>query len=76
MSYSYYLIHGLVLKFIELVLKRIIPQQPTTPWLFWGFMPLAFAATLIGSTILFMLVEKRFSLVVRRQAHEAPITNA
>lgn len=75
MSYSYYLIHGLVLKFIELVLKRIIPQRPTTPLLFWGLMPFAFAATLIGSTLLFMLVEKRFSLAVRRQPREKEVLN-
>jgi len=63
MSYSYYLIHGLALKFVFLVFEKIYPAQHTDTWIFWLLLPLTFFFTLIPSAILFVFVEKPFSLV-------------
>jgi peptidoglycan/LPS O-acetylase OafA/YrhL len=63
MSYSYYLLHSLVLRFIFLILEKIYPAQHADSWLFWSLLPLAFFITLIPSAILFIFVEKPFSLV-------------
>jgi len=65
MSYSYYLIHGLALKFIFLVLGVIYPAHNSGDLLFWLLLPIVFFLTLIPSTLLFIYVEKPFSLVRR-----------
>ncbi|HEY6188754.1 MAG TPA: acyltransferase [Pyrinomonadaceae bacterium] len=61
-SYSYYLIHGLTLKIIAVALMRL----PLTPSLslaaFWLGLPVFFFLTLVSSTLLFILVERRFSI--------------
>ena len=61
-SYSYYLIHGLTLKIIAVALMRL----PLTPALslaaFWLGLPVFFFLTLVSSTLLFILVERRFSI--------------
>jgi peptidoglycan/LPS O-acetylase OafA/YrhL len=63
MSYSYYLIHGLTLKFIFLVVQKINPAQHSDSLLFWVLFPVAFMFTLIPSAVLFIFVEKPYSLV-------------
>lgn len=65
MSYSYYLIHGLSLKFLFLALAIVYPPQNADVLLFWIGMPLAFAFTLIPSAMLFIWVERPFSLDIR-----------
>ena len=65
MSYSYYLLHGFVVHAAALVLGAILPGG-MADWIFWLFMPVAFAATLAASAILFVGVEKPFSLKPRR----------
>ena len=63
MSYSYYLIHGLTLKAAALVLTWIVPPTGDSPALFfWAALPMAFFLTLLSSTLLFVFIEKRFSL--------------
>ena len=62
MSYSYYLIHGFTLQFIALILMKFAPQTVATALGFWLFMTISFTLTWISSTILFVAVEKRFSL--------------
>ncbi len=63
MSYSYYLLHGLTLKFGFLVLAKLMPNQATNELLFyWLWIPL-FVLTLLTSFILFLFVERPFSLV-------------
>jgi exopolysaccharide production protein ExoZ len=62
MSYSYYLIHGFTLQFIALILIKLAPQTVATTSGFWLFMTISFTLTWISSTILFVAVEKRFSL--------------
>lgn len=62
MSYSYYLIHGLSLKFIFLVVAFIYPPAGSDVVVFWVMLPIAFLWTLIPSTVLFLMVEKPYSL--------------
>ncbi len=68
MSYSYYLIHGLTLKFIFLMLSIICPPANADDWLFWVALPLTFAVTLISSTFLFIYIEKPFSLTIPQKS--------
>ncbi len=62
MSYSYYLMHGLTLKGCFMLMAWIIEPNKQFDTLFWFAMPLLFLATLISSFILFILIEKPFSL--------------
>jgi peptidoglycan/LPS O-acetylase OafA/YrhL len=66
MSYSYYLIHGLALNGLALIAVAKFGRVGHSPLLFWLGMPLAFAATLVSSAVLFWLVERRFSLAPRK----------
>jgi peptidoglycan/LPS O-acetylase OafA/YrhL len=70
MSYSYYLIHALTINAAAMVLGKAIPNGG--PALYWGFMLPVFAATLVTSTLLFMGVEKPFSLMVKPKAKPEP----
>jgi peptidoglycan/LPS O-acetylase OafA/YrhL len=64
MSYSYYLVHGLTLKVAFVVLTKLMPPAPHGPLFMGLLLPLMFAVTLIPSGVLFMLVERPFSLKV------------
>jgi len=64
MSYSYYLIHGLALKFTFLLFGLIYPPQGSGELLFWVLLPLAFLITLVPSGMLFLYVERPYSLFV------------
>lgn len=64
-SYSYYLIHGLTLKALVKFLSVVCPSWLTAQLCFWVWLPLAFLLTFVSSTILFVLVEKPFSLTLR-----------
>jgi exopolysaccharide production protein ExoZ len=64
MSYSYYLLHGLALKAAFLVLGWVAPAADHASWIvFWGLLPVMFVLTLVPTTVLFLLVERPFSLV-------------
>jgi len=65
MSYSYYLVHGLTLKGVAVALSRIIVPRPHSPVLFAILLVAGFCATWVCSSILFLLVEKPFSLTPR-----------
>ncbi len=67
MSYSYYLLHGLALKTAFLFFPVHFPQN--APVLFWGLLPCAFILTLIPTTLLFLFVERPFSLVFPGKSH-------
>jgi len=61
MSYSYYLAHGFVVRIAMVVIAKFLHgAMPLT--LFWALMPVLFVATLAVSAVLFVTVEKRFSL--------------
>lgn len=61
MSYSYYLIHGLTLKAVFSVLMVGLPPTATPDLGAWLLLP-AFAVTLLPSALLFLAVERPFSL--------------
>jgi peptidoglycan/LPS O-acetylase OafA/YrhL len=67
MSYSYYLVHGLALKAAFVVLAAALPASEHGPLFFWTLMALMFALTLVPSTLLFLLVERPFSLAPKRK---------
>jgi len=74
MSYSYYLLHGLTLKAGFLVMKHVLPPASVGDGvlLFWLLMPVMFAATLLPSAVLFLTIERPFSLVAGSHAKRAP----
>jgi exopolysaccharide production protein ExoZ len=61
-SYSYYLLHGLTLKAIFLIVSNIFPGAVFGPWFFWAFLPIAFLITLPPTVILYLAIERRYSL--------------
>ncbi len=68
MSYSYYLIHGLTLKFLFLLLPVLIsPTQSSSFLYFWLWLPFFFA-TLIVSFFLFVIIERPFSISKRNNS--------
>jgi peptidoglycan/LPS O-acetylase OafA/YrhL len=68
MSYSYYLIHGLTLKFLFLFLPFLIsPTQSSSFLYFWLWVPF-FIATLIVSFFLFVVIERPLSIVKRNNS--------
>ncbi len=65
MSYSYYLLHGLALKFIFMMLEMMYPSQGNDVLILWLLLPPVFFLTLLPSAILFIYIEKPYSLVRR-----------
>ena len=65
MSYSYYLVHGLTLKAGFLVLSWILPPTGGESVLHWLLLLPMFGLTLIPSAMLFLLIERPFSLEPR-----------
>lgn len=70
MSYSYYLLHGIVVRVAMVGLAHFVPGE-LPALLFWALMPVAFAATLVPAAILFVVVERPFSIRPARP-HSAP----
>ena len=62
MSYSYYLLHGLTLNGVALVVTRLYPPTGGQSLALVAGLPFAFAATVVASASLFILVEKPLSL--------------
>jgi exopolysaccharide production protein ExoZ len=71
MSYSYYLLHGLTLNGAFLALSKVLPPSGEQAELFWLLLPPMFALTLLPSAVLFLLIERPFSLAPRK-ARGAP----
>jgi peptidoglycan/LPS O-acetylase OafA/YrhL len=69
MSYSYYLIHGLTLRVLWTLLERAGWLSGNSLILFWALLPVGSMATCAVSAVLFLLVERRFSLVIAAQTH-------
>ncbi|MGD9528746.1 acyltransferase family protein [Pseudonocardia sp.] len=67
-SYSYYLVHALTLKFFALAVAGIAVPTGMEPALFWLVLPTAFAVTMATSALLFVVVERPLSLTHRRAA--------
>ena len=64
-SYSYYLIHSLGLNALFLLLPRVLPPDKASTAIFVWLMPIAFLASLPLSVLLFILVERRWSLGIK-----------
>lgn len=62
MSYSYYLLQGLVLKISFMALALVLPATAQGLLFFWALMPVMFAITLIPTAALYVLIERPFSL--------------
>jgi peptidoglycan/LPS O-acetylase OafA/YrhL len=62
MSYSFFLLHGLMLKGLFLFLAT--RALPAARWeaTFWLLLPVAFLAALLPSAVLYLLIERPFSL--------------
>jgi peptidoglycan/LPS O-acetylase OafA/YrhL len=67
MSYSYYLIHGITLKFLFMILPFILAPSGEDAWVFYLLFIPCFILTLVSSVLLYALVEKPFSLINRRK---------
>jgi peptidoglycan/LPS O-acetylase OafA/YrhL len=76
MSYSYYLLHGLVLKAEFFALSKLLPPTGHDAALFWALLPPMLALTLIPSAALFLLVERPFSLAPRKKRGAPPLPQA
>ena len=68
MSYSYYLLHGLVLNAGFLLLAQVLPAAGQGAWVFWGLLPVLFGLTLLPTAVLFLLVERPYSLAPSSKA--------
>ena len=71
MSYSYYLLHGLVLKAALMIFAKILSSTPSAGGVFWALSVPMFVVTLIPSALLFIAIERPFSLSRTRPAQAA-----
>jgi exopolysaccharide production protein ExoZ len=65
-SYSYYLVHGLLLQFILALVQRLPVPKTWPAAICLAFLGASFAVTAVGSAAVFLAIEKPFSL--RRQS--------
>jgi exopolysaccharide production protein ExoZ len=66
MSYSYFLFHGLVLNGVAFSMEHLIRPETKSMLLFLVLLAANLLLTVSGSLALFLLVEKPFSLAVKR----------
>lgn len=66
MSYSYFLVHGLALNATAYMFRAAFPGNPQSAALFAALFILNLALTLIASYIVYMAVERPFSILPRR----------
>lgn len=69
MSYSYYLIHGVTLKGFSLLVAPYLPREGVGVPGFMLLMMLGMLATLLTSSVLYVNVERRYSLTPAPRAH-------
>lgn len=72
MSYSYYLIHGLALKGAFLIFAKFVEKAEYGGVFFFALMPFMFIFSLIPSAILFLIIERPFSLAVNKEKQQIP----
>lgn len=73
-SYSYYLIHGLALKALFMVAASWWPgAEGAMPGMFWLCLPLAFAVSCGPALVLFLAIERPYSLAPGRAARAAAV---
>ncbi len=71
-SYSYYLVHGLVLKLLFVSFPKLNLPLIAAPWLFWVLLMPALLGTLLAAATLFLMVEKPFSIAASQIKHQKP----
>jgi peptidoglycan/LPS O-acetylase OafA/YrhL len=76
MSYSYYLLHGLALKAGFTVLQKFVPATTSETSFFFAMLIPMFVLTLIPTTVLFLFVERPFSLAPRKSPAKIAETEA
>jgi peptidoglycan/LPS O-acetylase OafA/YrhL len=62
MSYSFFLLHGLMLKCAFFLLANIERPTASATAMYWLLLPAVFLAALLPSVLLFFWIEKPFSL--------------
>ncbi len=74
MSYSFYMVHALAMQFAVLVLATFLPASSAYgPLLFWAFMPALFVTALVPAVLMYLFVERRFSLKPTRTPDDGPV---
>ncbi len=68
MSYSYYLLHGLALRAGFTLVAKLLPPAAQGSLFFWSLLPVMFAITLLPTAILFLAIERPFSLKPQHSA--------
>jgi len=58
-------VHGLALKGAFLVIALLLPDPRFDSLIFWGLLPPMFLVSLVPAALLFLLVERPYSLKVR-----------
>jgi peptidoglycan/LPS O-acetylase OafA/YrhL len=79
MSYSYYLIHGVTAHAVALIWAAVVRHHLSMVAAFVTALPIAFGATWLTATVLFVGIEKPFSLSstrVRRQSITAVLAES
>lgn len=74
MSYSYFLLHGLVLQGVFFVYQRVRPPEPSSPVVFFCLLALNLTLSIAASLMLFVLVERRFSIDTRRNLQHSSVS--
>lgn len=60
-SYSYFLIHGLVLRIGKYILEQAYPPDHASTGLFWTGMAVSFPITIAAALVLYLTIEKHIS---------------
>lgn len=69
MSYSFYLLHGVSIKASVLVLSKLLPAATHQhDWVFWCMLPVILAIAMMTSAVLFLAIERPYSLATARKA--------
>ncbi len=76
MSYSYFLFHGLTVRTLFALLPKFITPQGDAVWIYFVLLPLFFAATLVPTLLLYLLVEYPYSLAKMAHRPAKPATVA
>ena len=72
MSYSFYLLHGISTKTTIMVLGKLYPPQGhQADWLFWAMLPVALLASMVASGVLYLLIERPYSLLPPKRKAQA-----
>ena len=72
MSYSFYLIHGLALAAFFAAAARVVPSSPGRDWVALVALVPGFAVAWVASTILYVFVERPFSLAAPARGSMRP----